>query len=149
MALKIARVQTTERLINQLQQNIASAVEPIFSDLTGSFVVGLSGCTTVPTGIAYWQRATVGGPITIFFPELIATSNSTSTSLTGFPAALWPQRSMTQIFGVKDNGTYQLGTITATSIGALNLGVGASSGAFTGSGSKGIPAQVFTYAPAV
>lgn len=142
MAIKIARVQTADRLINQLQQNIASVVEPLFSDLSGQFNVTLTGCTTVPIGTVYWQRSVVGGPVTMSIPAMTATSNAATAFLQGVPAALWP--SITQYFTllVYDNGTLTPMAGSLTPEGLFSLGYNFT---FTTSGTKGTEAGNITY----
>jgi hypothetical protein len=147
--MKIARVQTEDRLINQIQQNIATAVEPIFNDLTGSFQVSLTGCTTVPTGSVRWQRATTSGPVTLQFPLLSGTSNLASSSLTGLPASLWPTSQQAVPVRVYDNGTLAQAIALVNADGSIELYKSVSSNTFTTSGTKGIALSCVTYSTAV
>lgn len=145
MAIKIARVQTDDRMINQLQQNIASKVEPIFDNLSGKFLTVLSGCTTQPTAYIYWQRDTSTGPVTIVFPTLTGTSNSTTATLSGLPPNLWPLAQQTVFTRNYDNGTLQMALAVIGTDGSISLTKSVNTSAFTSSGQKGIVTCNATY----
>jgi hypothetical protein len=111
---------------------------------SGTFTATLTGCTTSPTGTVKWWRN--GNVVTAILPTLTATSNSTSCSLTGLPAILWPTTAQT--FGVgalSNNGAFSSpGGIYLDTGGVINLFYAGSSTGFTASGTKGIssPATV-------
>lgn len=149
MAIKIARVQTVDRLINQLQQNIAEKIEPIFNNLSGTFVTTLSGCTSVPQALVYWQRATSDAPVTVFFPALTATSNTALATLSGLPKNLWPTSQQTCLGAIMDNGTVVTGIIVIGTDGTVVIYPGLVSTVFTTSGTKGVSPACITYMTAL
>lgn len=146
MAFKIPRVHSGDRLINQLQQNICLPIESQFQDISGQFVVTLSGCDTTVQGLATWQKASALGPVTIFFPGLTGESNTTAAILTGLPSALWPLfDNQVSLLRVEDNGVIGVGTISLSTNGIFTLAVDVTGAAFTASGTKGISSCVLTY----
>lgn len=143
MAIKIPQVQTDDRLINQLQQNVATVLEPIFNNLTGQFMARLTDCSTVPIGTITWQRATATGPVTMTIPSITGTSNSISAYLTGLPTALWPSTTQYMLARILDNGSVSsVGVVIFRTGGVIQLDAGAP---FTASGAKGIYATTITY----
>lgn len=145
MAFKIPRVHTDDRLINQLQQNVASAIEPIFSLLWGTFVIGLSGCATTVSGLATWQKATTTSPVVLLIPLLTGTSSTTAATLTGLPSVLWPSMAQEVVLRTYDNGTLAFGVASIGVDGTITLYQSASSATFTGSGTKGVALSTITY----
>lgn len=123
--IKIKRVQTDNRDINQLQQNIASAVEPSFANTTGSFLITLIGCTAPVTGIAKWQVVPDSGQVTLAIPMLIGLASSSTpvtASLTGIPPTIWPKSSQTVLLPVQNNGANAvLVAIVNNSGGSISL----------------------------
>jgi hypothetical protein len=112
---------------------------------SGSFSGTLTGCTTSPSATIYWNRS--GGLVCLTLnTALTATSNATSLTITGLPAALWPNKgSWEQICSVRDNGTDTFGSVLVSNItGEIRFNTGAGGGLFTGSGTKGL-AQGFTF----
>jgi len=101
----------------------------------------LSGCTTSPTGSVTVRRT--GTKVTLSLPAISATSNTTAMSLTNMGTLNFSSGGV-YLCRVIDNGTTQLGTV---SVGTTSLvfGVGAAGGAFTNSGTKGIPAQTIIF----
>lgn len=150
MTLKIAKVHTDDRLINQLQQNISSAIDPIFQNLSGSFLVQMTGITTTVLALANWQRPTSSGPVTLILPSgLSGTSNSVSLALIGLPASLFPSSLQRFFVRITNNGTTQLGLCEIDVNGGINFSVGAAGSAFTASGTKEISRQTVTYATGI
>lgn len=148
MAIKIPKVQTADRLINQLQQNVASTIEPIFQNLTGQFVVTLTGCTTSPQAIVYWQRPTAGGPVTMNIPSVTGESNTGAATLTGLPTNLWPTRQQVVLLRVYNNGTSDIGIMVISVTGTITLYKDSDANNFTTSGGKGTGNTTITYATA-
>ncbi len=143
--MRIPQVQTQDRFLNQIQQNIASQIEPIFNALSGQFVVSLTGCTTVPSGIAKWQRSTSTGQVTILFPALTGTSNTASAALTGLPVALWPISQQVCFVRVSNNSNFVTSVIAIEPDGTLILFSAIDSATFVTSGTKGIYISTVTY----
>jgi hypothetical protein len=96
----------------------------------------LNGVDAVVTGSVTFRRS--GTKVSIYIPSTISgTSNATSMSLSGL-GVLNATSGGIVLCRVIDNGSIVLGT---ASIGtsSITFGVGAASGNFTGSGTKGIP----------
>lgn len=145
MAIKIPRVQTTDRLMNQLQQNIIGVLEPIFGLLSGSFQTMLGGCTTEPLAMINWQRATINSPVTLSIPDITGTSNAATATLSGLPKALWPMSDQKCLVPVVDNSVYAVAQIVIGTDGVLTLNATTAGGAFTAAGTKGISQVCVTY----
>lgn len=105
---------------------------------SGSFLGTLTGMSATTTGLITWRRT--GTKISLFIgSNIFGTSNSTSMTLTGLPAGLLPATSGGSVLCVvRDNGVNVLGT-ALIGTASVNFGVGAASGVFTNSGSKGLP----------
>lgn len=71
----------------------------------GTFTASLTGCTTVPTYTAYYTK--VGDQVTLRVSpgvNMTGTSNATTKTLTGCPAALFPARAQESMCVSSDNG---------------------------------------------
>jgi hypothetical protein len=104
------------------------------STVAAATLTGVSGSVT---GSVTIRRS--GTKVTLHFPSTISgTSTSTAMTLTGLGSLNFSSGGVV-LTRVIDNGTVVLGT---ASIGtsSITFGVGAASGTFTGSGTKGIPA---------
>lgn len=66
--------------------SVASSVSGFYEE--GSFTGTLVGCTTSPTATFKYVR--IGKHVTLYFPSLTATSNTTGLSVTGLPASITP-----------------------------------------------------------
>jgi hypothetical protein len=121
----------------------------------GQFTGTLTGCATSPTAIFYYIR--IGKQVTIKIPEISATSNANTMTITGLPADITPAADimLTQgrVANCQDNGTYySTCLIVVTSTGALKFAAPAAGyTGFTTSGTKGTAGlftpvlQTFTY----
>jgi len=124
-----------------------SLVSPKFYE-EGTWTATLTGVTTTVTATAYYVR--VGKMVTVMIPQLIGTSNTTSSTVTGFPASIQPLHlSDISISRVNDNGNSYAGFISINS-GSYGLGFYTApttlTQTFTSSGSKGIGTAVsFSY----
>jgi hypothetical protein len=109
-----------------------------------SWTATLTGCTTSPTGAV--QSTIQGKCMTHFISATIqGTSNTTSATLTGMPADMWPLTASTQSLWTRDNGTNDvIGRSSVGTSGVISLGNGNSS-VFTGSGNKGVVTNTFSY----
>lgn len=113
--------------------------------LAGSSYTGtLTGYASPPTGTIYYCK--IGAHVTLFVPSagsgLSGTSNATSMTITGMPAAIRPTRTqIVQFPGVGDNsaligdGEQILAQIDTA--GVITFLINGSSTAFTASGTKG------------
>lgn len=72
------------------------------SYISSSFTGTLTGCTTAPTGTVYYVK--VGDQITLDVPTFTATSNATTKTVTGAPAAIFPASTKNATSSVSDNG---------------------------------------------
>jgi hypothetical protein len=116
--------------------------------ITGSFTGTLTGMTGSTTGTVSWCR--YGNRVQLYFNSTIqGTSNSTSMTMTGLPAALQPAHSnVSQVVSeIEDNGvashgvavfTAASGTVTFQLSQVSGSKIITSSTAFTNSGAKGI-----------
>lgn len=104
----------------------------------GTFTASLTGCTTVPTVTASYS--VTNGVVTVFYPLVTATSNTTAMTITGQPAAIRPVTARPNWFAnVQDNsaagfaGRVDIGTDGVLTFYTTSTGTG-----FTASGTKGI-----------
>lgn len=109
----------------------------------GSFTASLTGCTASVTGTA---RYVVDNDVcTLYLPGLTGTSNATSATITGLPAAIHPS---TAVFGTVllalDNGAEVLAQCDITA-GVLTLYRNGSTTGWAAAGTKGVRAQTITY----
>jgi hypothetical protein len=112
----------------------------------GSFTATATGLTTAETGTVYYVR--VGKQVTLHFPLITGTSNSTAFTLTGLPADLQPASlvSFCPLSLMMDNGNVQVtgtaqisngsGTIVLYRLGAA---------IWTASGTKHMNTNSITY----
>lgn len=137
-----ARLPATINVATDLQINSV----PIFA--SGTFTATLTGCTTSPTGTATWYR--VGSIVTLVIPEVVGTSNSTSCTMTGLPAAIQPATLASQTARVMfSDNTITVADVSASiaaGSGTITFIKGLLSTAFTNSGTKGTTEpSVITY----
>lgn len=119
----------------------------------GTFTGTLTGCTTSPTVTIYYVR--IGKHVTLTIPTSItATSNATTATITGLPAALQPARSQFMAYdGVWNNSSTYMGSIgISLSAGLDRLDLfyhsaagTASTNSFTSSGTKGLDPGTISY----
>jgi hypothetical protein len=132
----------------------AAATKPAATTDTGTFTGTITGCTTAPTGTFTWSR--VGNQVTIETPNLTATSNATTLTFTGLPAALQPARTQVMaatnlenntVLGVSGSFSVSLGSGIITCARGVVTGsdVVTTTTSFTNSGTKGIGNNNFTY----
>lgn len=111
-------------------------MSPDASTFTGTLTGVSSG-----SGTCVWARN--GNHVTLFFPAMTGTSNSTSFTMTGLPAAIQPARTQTVQIpdGVMfDNGTIQNSGIAAqftAASGTVTFLKGSGSGNWTAASTKG------------
>lgn len=108
---------------------------------TGSFEVTLTGCTTSPTGTAYYKR--ISDVVHLEIPQISGTSNSTAASLTGLPEKLQMLTVSKSAWCLTlDNGVTTSGWITLSGSGTVSFYI---TGDFTASGQKGMPRCDISY----
>lgn len=108
----------------------------------GTFTATLTGVTTVVTGSVTYSVN--GNQVSLTFPALSGTSNTTSCLITGLPADIWPAVSQFPNLLVTDNSVTAAGRAVVGLAGSITLNFGVSS-AFTAAGTKGIPETTITY----
>lgn len=121
---------------------------------SGSFTVTATGLTTAPTATVYYVTDGVmvtlytGGDISL----LSGTSNSTTFTLTGVPAALTPAKfsgGFLCIYGAEDNSGAIWAAASINNSGVITFDTlasfGGATGQWTASGTKSAPAFNFTY----
>lgn len=111
---------------------------------TDSFTITGTGFVANPTGTAYYAK--VGPVVALFVPELTDTSNATTFTLTGLPAAITPTQTTYAAILQTDNGTDGLGfaRFNASST-TVDLFVNPLA-AWTAAGAKRLYPQFFIYA---
>jgi hypothetical protein len=106
---------------------------------TSTFTATLaSGLTTTPTGTLSYKK--IGNVVTLYNntgSTISGTSNSGSFSITGLPAAIQPSTARFLPTHWLDNGSTVTGGCSISAAGTITASI--SSGAFTSSGTKGIP----------
>lgn len=111
----------------------------------GTFTASLEGVNATVTGTAYYTK--VGTLVTINFPSLLGTSDSTGCKIIGAPASLNPSRSnFVSIDEFRDNGLSYTGSLliqpgasTPTFVPHIRTSLTAiPSSTFTASGQKGL-----------
>lgn len=116
---------------------------------SGTYTGTLTGCTTAPTITIQYTR--IGDSVVLQVPVQLATSNATSFTITGAPAALRPTGSIaagfSNVYSFTNNGTLEYGTVgvSMSNTGVLNFVRSGSASGFTNSGSKGASEFVFAY----
>lgn len=118
---------------------------------SGTFTATFTGFSTAQTGTAYWTRE--GNHVVVSFPNVFATSNATTFTITGLPTALQiPARvgtyGVTHLVAAQDNGADTIATALlpeASSTITLSKGTVTSGGAWTGSAQKGVQAFCLVY----
>jgi hypothetical protein len=104
----------------------------------GTFTATGTGFTAGVTATAQYVR--VGKLATLRLPDLSGTSNATTMTVTGLPAAMSPTAVIRQPVVIQNNGAYALGMmqITGTTIDVF------STGGFTGFVATGAKALIST-----
>jgi hypothetical protein len=123
---------------------VAAALVDMTPD-KGSFTITLTGCTAAITGTALWRR--IGSIVLIYIPALQGTSNSTSATLTGIPAAIQPASAapifaVSGVSGEDNNATALVSVQILSGSGTWNLYKNTSLTGFTAAGQKGLAAGI-------
>lgn len=124
---------------------ITSWIELATPYVEGTFTITATGFTAAVTGTA--KYIINGSVVTLFIPTLSGTSNATTFTLTGLPAAITPVNSEVAIASIVDNtiaarGAYVL--IAASTTITMSTAPGAG-GAWTNAGTKGVVAATLRY----
>jgi hypothetical protein len=116
-------------------------VNGVNQNQSGTFTGTLTGCATAPT--ATFNYAIAGNTATIYLlAGFAATSNATTCTVTGLPAALTPANSVfVSATCIENNGTIgnQAAAVSGTTLVLSNtVAAGNAAGAFTATGTKGL-----------
>ena len=113
---------------------------------TATFTATGTGFTANPTATAAYSLT--NNVVTLHIPSLSGTSNLTTFTVTGLPAAIRPATAHQQFqFAFVDNGGAATGTGRADieTNGTITLYTSAAAGGWTGSGTKTKADSTFTY----
>jgi hypothetical protein len=124
------------------QMDVGSAAFQTYTE--GTFVLTAVGYTTTVTVTARYAK--IGKLVTLTFPTITGTSNSTNFSATGMPASLFPIISPIMPVNGFDNAVLGVKTMLVTVTGTLLFqNVLGSNASWTASGTKGIYANTVSY----
>lgn len=129
-------------VVNVVVGPLTVAGTPVALATSNSFTGTLTGCTTSPTGTFSYRIN--GNSVTIDWPNILGTSNTTAATITGMPAALTPARTQVQLAVVENAGAISVGLITISGT-TITLNSSITGSAFTASGTKGIQTGSATY----
>lgn len=145
-AMVIDRTGTTVDSINLSATSVQANGVPVATVVTGSFTMTLTGCTANPNVTAEYYivsgTAANTSVVTLMIPSVSCTSNATTATLTGLPAAIQPsaQGGIQTCAPIRNNTApafghlqLQIGSPTLIDLGA----VCGTSGGFTAAGTKG------------
>ena len=109
----------------------------------GTFMATATGFSgTAPSGTAHYRI--LGKVGVVFLPNFIGTSNATTFTVTGLPAALTPVDLTRQWAPVQDNGVYGHGVVTVFGTG-LTVTRDVASSPWTATGAKALFGHTLTY----
>jgi uncharacterized membrane protein len=103
----------------------------------------LTGVTGSPMGTAFFVRQ--GNLVTATIPVITGTSNGSEATLTGLPAALWPDSDQVATAIIQDDAGIGVGTMVVQPTGIIVLTKDVGGGGFTSSGTKGVRRQTITW----
>jgi len=108
--------------------------------IQGSFTATITGTDEALTGTMYYRKTAM--MVDLWLSLVIeATSNATTMTMTGIPAAIQPAQPVIGTSLTTDNGGLVLGHYTITA-GTATFGLAVTgSGGYTASGEKGLPAS--------
>lgn len=118
-----------------------TGTELAFNSDIGTFTGTLTGVTSGSGTVRYARN---GDMVTLTFPAISGTSNSTAHTISGLPPGLHPANAQTCIGVTEDNSTDAFGLIVVETNGTITLHNGLSA-TFTGSGTEGVGACNITY----
>lgn len=112
-----------------------------FNSDTGTFTGTLTGATGGSGTVRYARN---GDMVTLTFPTITGTSNSTAHTITGVPTSIIPANAQICVGVTHNNSTAAFGLVEIETDGSITLYNGLSA-TFTGSGTEGIGACNVTY----
>ena len=117
--------------------------DAVLKATNGQYTGTMTGLTTTETGTIRYEIA--GAVCVLYIPAISGTSNATTCTITGGPAAIRPDRQHVCLMRITDNGTVALGAVTAETNGVLTFSADVTGGAFTASGTKGTVLTTVAY----
>lgn len=109
-----------------------------------SFTMGVTGMTSSPTGTCEYQR--LANHVHVTIPAISGTSNATSFTLTGLPAAIRPAVAKNVPAVLLTNGGLNLmGSATVNTDGTVTLSAGTLGSLFSALLGKGIAKQEISW----
>lgn len=115
--------------------------EIAFNSSVGTFTGTLTGVTSGSGTVRYARN---GDMVTLSFPTITGTSNSTAHTITGLPVELHPANEQNCVGVTVDNNTAAFGKVTVGTNGTITLHNGLSA-TFSGTGDEGIDECNITY----
>jgi len=115
--------------------------EIAFNSSVGTFTGTLTGVTSGSGTVRYARN---GDMVTLSFPTITGTSNSTAHTITGLPVELHPTNEQNCVGVTVDNSTAAFGKVTVGTNGTITLHNGLSA-TFSGTGDEGIDECNITY----
>ncbi len=114
----------------------------------GAYTATLTGCTTSPTATVSYVRN--GKTVSVRMSTLVATSNTTTCTITGMPSHLWPVTGSNPVIeDVRNNTLSQIGLISISTVGVWSpyyySTISTQTNTFTAVGTKGVGSLDFTY----
>lgn len=143
--ISVRLVQTQDRNLNQLQQNVKQAVEAPFMEDVGEFIGIVNGFTEGKSIPVTWQTGTTQNGVVLSFPGVGGTSNSIDLTVSGLPVNLWPQSTQFVLARVIDSGANAIGLLEINSDGTLVFFKDIDGNSFTIGGSKGLGSFTASY----
>lgn len=135
-------LSTQDSTASMSQEQIRALIDEKIRDAVfgenATFTASAVGFTAAVTGTASYTL--VGGTVLLFLPELTGTSNATTFTITGLPAAITPVRTSNHVVTVSDSTTdiYGLLRLTAASTTITMLSALQANGDWGNSGTKAV-----------
>lgn len=148
---KLAITATTMTIVNAT--TFSSTLSCVNAPLGAGFIVAstftatLVGCTTSPTGTINYRIVNQATVTLEFDSTLTGTSNATTCSISGMPAAIQPARAQSFFLAIENNGATAMAVATIQTTGSILFSatlLGTGSSGFAAAGIKGIPAAFTT-----
>jgi len=129
----VATLLATSELTNPANNNTVM----LGGNLKGSFSATLTGVST--TNVSTVSYSAYNNEVTLNFPELLGTSNSNFTTITGVPLVVKPASPQSFVVLVRNNEADVIGRMVLEVDGTITLYNGtAAAGGWTASGTKGL-----------
>lgn len=116
---------------------------PSWSVIQSSFTATGTGFTSSPTGSVIYSIN--GKTVTLDIPTITGTSNATTFTLTGAPAAVFPSADKDVVARITDNGGGAVGFARVKTTGVIEVYATIGGGAFTAAGTKAISPLSIAY----